>query len=390
MPKRLYIGVSSLARSVTKAYVGVAGVARTIIKGYVGVGSLARECFRRLFAAPTYRGFETNLTSNRAASSAVKVGNSFIAVFGGTDGTNPISSVNSYGTNLVRSTLDALSVARYSSAAASVGRYGICYGGALVGSPGSSSAVDAYQLNFTHTTLTPASFSVHNAGGGSIGDYALFLGGFHSGTMGDVFAVTEVSAYNSSATKSNPTGLTNTLYNLKAASNGHFLIASTGIEVVGFEEDAFANAIVHAYNSALTRNIATSLTQARASSSAADVGQYVLFMGGRNYDNTVNYSTVDAYNLALTRSTPTSLAIARSQLTATSFDNDYAIAIGGVSSVAVDVYNTALTRSLLSLGITRWAATSAFINLYALIFGGNTTASPNPTPSTEAFQVAYV
>ena len=48
MAKNIYVGVSDVARKVSKAYVGVSGTARKIIKGYVGVNGVAQ-----LFYSPS-------------------------------------------------------------------------------------------------------------------------------------------------------------------------------------------------------------------------------------------------------------------------------------------------------------------------------------------------
>jgi hypothetical protein len=45
MAKESYVGISGVARKVTKEYVGVAGVARNVTKGYAGVSGVAREFF---------------------------------------------------------------------------------------------------------------------------------------------------------------------------------------------------------------------------------------------------------------------------------------------------------------------------------------------------------
>lgn len=45
MAKKMYVGVSDVARNVSKMYVGVNGVARKVAKAYVGVNGVARECY---------------------------------------------------------------------------------------------------------------------------------------------------------------------------------------------------------------------------------------------------------------------------------------------------------------------------------------------------------
>ena len=65
-------------------------------------------------------------------------------MFGGGEGNNSyFSTVDAYDTSLTRSTPTALSVARSSLAAASVGNYAL-FGGGYNRSSGNSSTVDAY------------------------------------------------------------------------------------------------------------------------------------------------------------------------------------------------------------------------------------------------------
>ena len=45
MAKAQYVGVSGVARRVSKKYIGVSGIARNVILGYVGVSGIARKFF---------------------------------------------------------------------------------------------------------------------------------------------------------------------------------------------------------------------------------------------------------------------------------------------------------------------------------------------------------
>lgn len=46
MAKKMYIGVSGVARNVKQPYVGVSGVARKVKNGYVGINAVARQFFQ--------------------------------------------------------------------------------------------------------------------------------------------------------------------------------------------------------------------------------------------------------------------------------------------------------------------------------------------------------
>ena len=125
---------------------------------------------------------------------------------------------------------------------------------------------------------------------------------------------------------------------------------------------------------------ATPLSEARMDLAAASVGDHVLFAGGilsgalSLEDRSV---AVDAYNTSLTRSTPTPLSEERSLLAATSVGG-YALfagggKVGGYESAVVDAYNTNLTRSTpkLPLIVGRRNLAAASVGSYALFAGGS-------------------
>ena len=56
MAKKMYVGVSDVARNVSKMYVGVNGVARKVNKVYVGVNNVARECYSAGLKIVTWNG----------------------------------------------------------------------------------------------------------------------------------------------------------------------------------------------------------------------------------------------------------------------------------------------------------------------------------------------
>ena len=89
---------------------------------------------------------------------------------------------------LTRSTPTALSVARRSLTATSVGDYAL-FGGGYAAAV--DATVDAYDLSLTRSTPTALSAARAYVAATSVGDYALFGGG-HTGSVSDV-----VDAYNS-------------------------------------------------------------------------------------------------------------------------------------------------------------------------------------------------
>ena len=83
---------------------------------------------------------------------------------------------------------------------------------------------------------------------------------------------------------------------------------------------------VDAYDTSLTRTIPTGLSQSRYALAATTVGNYALFGGGEASSTPI--SKVDAYDTSLTRTIPTELSIGRYSLAATSV-GDYALFCGG-------------------------------------------------------------
>jgi hypothetical protein len=90
---------------------------------------------------------------------------------------------------------------------------------------------------------------------------------------------------------------------------------------------------VDAYNAALTRVSAISLSEGRRNLAAASSANYALFGGGESGVGVkyVYHTTVDKYDSSLTRSTPAGLGQGRVGLAATSVGN-YALFGGGVAA----------------------------------------------------------
>lgn len=313
----------------------------------------------------------TALSQARKSLAATTVGD--YALFGGGENNSSrLSTVDAYSTSLTRTTPTALSQARKSLAATAVGNYAL-FGG---GNSGSTryATVDAYDQSLTRTTPTSlskyrtnlAATSVAPAGGSSPqSGYALFGGGYYNDGVHTYPAI--VDAYNASLTRTTPTAL----------SEGREMLEGTNVESYalfggGSNSSYVPTATVDAYNTDLTRTTPTALSQARKSLAATAVGNYALFGGGQVPDS---YSTVvDAYDLNLTRITPEGLSVARDNFTATTVGN-YALFGGGYSASYrvdnVDAYDITLTRLIpraLSSPKNILAATT--IGGYALFGGG--------------------
>ena len=143
MAKGIYLGVGNVARKVKKAYIGIGGVARKIKKMYIGIGNVARLFFSG--GELEYVGTITALSAARDSLRATTVGS--YALFGGGYTSNFSNVVDAYNTSLTRSTPTALSTARSNLAATTVGSYAL-FGGGYVSTSISdvtrSNVVDAY------------------------------------------------------------------------------------------------------------------------------------------------------------------------------------------------------------------------------------------------------
>jgi len=230
--------------------------------------------------------------------------------------------------------------------------YALFGGGQAIG----SNVVDAYDTSLTRTIPTALSSTRFNLAGASVGDYALFGGGYDGGYR------STVDAYDASLTRTTPTVLSLARASLAAASVGDYALFGGGYT-------GSHRATVDAYDTSLTRTIPTALSVARRFLAAASVGDYALFGGGRNYTN-----VVDAYDTSLTRTTPTVLAATSGYLAAASV-GDYALFGGGYGGAyrnTVSAYDTSLTRTTpTALSSARAYLVGASVEGYALFGGGS-------------------
>lgn len=167
--------------------------------------------------------------------------------------------------------------------------------------------------------------------GASVGDYALFAGGYKYNSSSSPTTYTyysTVDAYTTSLTRSTPTALGVARHSLAGASVGNYALFAGGYKGNKDSTPAYYS-IVDAYNTSLTRSTPTGLSQSRYSLAGASVGDYALFAGGKN--SSTYSAAVDAYDTRLTRSTPTALSIARYQLAGASVGN-YALFAGGTGT----------------------------------------------------------
>ena len=272
------------------------------------------------------RGLATDFDDEISSIGATTVGN--YALFGGGYvGTGSrLSTVYAYNSNLTRSKITSLSVARSGAGATTVGNYALFAGGYAGGTTPQTSTADTYTSGLVKGTATSLSVARYGLAATTIGNYALFGGGYN----GSSYSPT-VDAYNSSLTRSTPTALSVARDDLSATTAGSYALFGGG-------EGSSFSSTVDAYNSSLTRSTPTALSEAKQYLAATTIGNYALFGGGRLYSSSsgTSYSSVvDAYNSNLIRSKLTDLSYGRDTLSATTV-GDYALFGGGATPTISD------------------------------------------------------
>lgn len=316
-PQQVQVGeeTRAAARRVRRQYVGVDGKARKVRKGYVGVNGKARLFF-----------------------------------------------LNGSELLPVKRQLSPLTTAKSQHAAASVGKYAVFAGGmGLRDNINFLATTDAYDSSLTHTN--PQSLgkarrwlAATNVGG----KYAVFGGG------GESSKTAYTDAYDSSLTKASISNL---------SGDGRYNLAATGVGKYGLFGGGYYmwfgdkyQSTVDAYDDALTRTTAASLSSAKDNVAAASTRSYAFFAGGRGT------TAVDAYDTNLTRTSAAPLQSGKTLAAAAGIAGDYVFFAGGSgadASTQVDIYDDKLTRvATLTLPKGSWSQGAAGAGEIAVIAGG--------------------
>lgn len=215
-------------------------------------------------------------------------------------------------------------------------------------------------------TITPLSQGRYGADGAAVGNYALIGGGVvrFSNTWSDA-----MDAYDTSLTRSLPTAHDHREY-YSAASVGDYAVFAGGKQSSNYYNTAFS------YNKSLTKQSLTSLSSARYDMAATSFGKYALFAGGLA-KSSQRYTYVDSYDTSLTRTLSANLSVARAKMAATTVGN-YAIFAGGITSAytsgitnVVNAYDSSFTRTIpTALSESKYECAATTIGNYALIGGG--------------------
>lgn len=250
------------------------------------------------------RTVPTSLRLNCNIPAATTVGN--YALFGGSPSAS-IYYVTAYDTSLTRTYSARLSTGRWALAATTVGNYAL-FGGGNTGNTYSvypSSTVDAYDISLTRTIPTALSTARCEPAAATVGSYALFGGGISSASNSSIptyYGGSTVDAYDESLTRTNPTVLSVARMYLTATAVGNYAVFGGGcIESGSMNSSAqYETSTVDAYDKSLTRTTPTGLSVTSYDLAATTIGNYALFGGGRytGSDNQLVVSNVvDAYTV---------------------------------------------------------------------------------------------
>lgn len=241
MAKSAYAGVASVARKSRKMYVGVANIARKVKKIYVGVAGVARLFFSS-GGEFEYLGIGTALSHLHYSGAAVTFNNNAVFI-GGQNGTGQSTDyLEYYNSSLTKGSSVALNSYGQGCNGTKCGDILLIVGGYNGSSYSAQTRMctASFTLSFTWNAVEVARYQMAAA---SVGGYALYAGG--SDTNGSSKTVT---AYTASVTASLITGLSANAYsdsNLRAgaATSNHAAFAMSGY--------------VDFYNSALTKTPVT-------------------------------------------------------------------------------------------------------------------------------------
>ena len=220
----------------------------------------------------------------------------------------------------------------------------------------------------------PLTTARSNLAAATAGDYAIFGGGTSSSST----IVSTVNAFDSSLTRTVPTGMGATAYNYAAASANQERVVFAGGST-NTTNNTYATNSVTFYTSTLGRGT-TTLTYTTQNAAGVSAGTYALIAGGhQNSGTNVYHATVNAFTPLGTRSTPTALSLGRQSAQAASVDGVAFIAGGyGSSGVVgnVDRYDASLTRTTVTaLSTVKMNGAATNIGDYVLIGGGGVTTS---------------
>ena len=220
------------------------------------------------------RTFPSTLYNNACYMSAANAGGNYAVFVGGYDG-SALYGWTAYDSSLTMKTGDMANY-RYDAAATSLGDCAVFAGGSGDKILSSCETIDSSLTRTTRGGLSVARYALSAA---HVGKYAIFAGGYNQKGPVDV--------YNESFTRS-------ALGNI-ATDTSRYHIAATQVDGFAIFAGGVFSLTVDLYDESLTHTLAENLTNHRAYSCAASVGDYALIFGGRG---TLNGEDVEVYMLA--------------------------------------------------------------------------------------------
>lgn len=340
MAKKMYFGVGGTARRVKKIYIGVGGVAKRVKKAYIGVGGVARPCFSTELE---YWGQASDISPNR--HNFESAANSSYGLFGGgwNGGANDstTTSVVAYSKSLTRSNPTGL-LKPSGVSGASTDKYAVFAGGYSTQSASSVGKVTdylyTYDTSLTRKQLSAALSDVRYGMASVSVDGVVFFGG---GSRYSGNTVATVDIFNSSFTRIVSTKLSKVRVRMGAARAGKYAIFAAG--GAGYSDYSDMD-IFDTSGTKIEADI--SLSVAKKGFSAVTLNDCAMFAGGYYETSIAEYlvQNTEVIDGSLTLTAVTSLSEARYNIRSAAV-GDFAMFVAGSKSSAIDVYDTAFTRT---------------------------------------------
>lgn len=361
----IHTNIGGVEKQGTEVWCNINGVWKKAEKLMVNVDGVWKDGgLERLLS---YIGAITTISTARMGMGTGTIGNH--ALFAGGESGSSVTSnvVDAYDTSLIKTTPTALGQSRRLLASANVGDY-LLFAGGRASNNVAYSNVDAYNLSLVRTNTASLSVARYSLGGASVGNYAVFAGGYGGG-----YSAT-ADAYNTSLVRSTPTVLSVYRNEVTGASSPNHAVFAGGIDG---SEDVYVNT-VDAYNTSLIRSTPTSIQNPGGQRTGAKLNSYAFFAGG--WGGSGDTPRVTAYDSNLTRIVASDMTTALSQLASVSFGDIVLVGGGKTSNVAknvVNIYDDSLVRSLPSSNLTtsRINPGGARAGNYAIFAGGRTGSS---------------
>ena len=273
MAKQSYIGIDGTARKVKNMYIGIDNVARKIKKAYIGINGVARLFYSgSLFE---YYGV-TSMNEARYNCPTANIGDKYLLIAGGRNYPSTLKTVESYNTNLAKTTFLDLPEQKQKFVGVSVnssfGTYAVFAGG--YNDTNMCSSITAYDADKTKLTMYNLSQARCQLGGTAVGDKIIFGGG-DSSALSSSYESTRVDAYTAvGLAATNPSNLSYGKIGLSAAATANYAFFFGGMAFYNDE----SNYTIDVYKSTLTKQ--TSITTTNSVSGGHPCGQAAVSFNG--------------------------------------------------------------------------------------------------------------